>query len=622
VLPVAARGPNEFDLRGCTTTRTAQTTRPSREEEEGDAYAWVLPLLHASVSKTASETVCRYARRAVFFGSRASTHHHHLASSSSTRVGARSTPEGKRRWIRKMAKRTAALTLIAMLVIAFFASVNGETTTASSCLTRQETIGVSITTTNSSTSDARYLGVLAHFGSEVGVTAGASLPLAVASGDKLACGSITEVSGEIVLVWRGTCSFLEKASNAQAAGASAVVVVTDGNELSPMTCEGDASIKIPAMMVSSADGDALATRAAAGDTVALAVLPTTGNVDLVASLALLTIATITILFGSMWARADQLITLYPKFENGSGGGPGEEEGLQITGMSALYFVVFSSAVLLLIFFTMHHWVFTIIRCVFCFAAVQGLQAFFFAVLETLAKGDRANPKASYVFAVVIVAVWFFNQNASWAWILQDVLGVSFLVNVLRLVRLPSLRVGTMLLCAAMAYDIFWVYLQPHLFSGESVMVKVATGGENHESLPMLFLFPRLDYDADSGGKEFSMLGYGDVILPGLLIVHNHLFDNSANQTIRARNAWLFPSLVMYVFGLLVTFAALHFEVGGQGGQPALCYLTPTVVGGTVLYARARGDFDRMWAGDAGEEEEGYIAGEGDRERLMPRYSSV
>jgi signal peptide peptidase-like protein 2B len=119
-----------------------------------------------------------------------------------------------------------------------------------------------------------------------------------------------------------------------------------------------------------------------------------------------------------------------------------------------------------------------------------------------------------------------------------------------------------------------------------------------------------------------MLGYGDVILPGLLIVHNHLFDNSANQTIRARNAWLFPSLVMYVFGLLVTFAALHFEVGGQGGQPALCYLTPTVVGGTVLYARARGDFDRMWAGDAGEEEEGYIAGEGDRERLMPRYSSV
>jgi signal peptide peptidase-like protein 2B len=38
---------------------------------------------------------------------------------------------------------------------------------------------------------------------------------------------------------------------------------------------------------------------------------------------------------------------------------------------------------------------------------------------------------------------------------------------------------------------------------------------------MLFLFPRLEGNVG----DFSMLGYGDVILPGLLIVHNHLFDN-------------------------------------------------------------------------------------------------
>ena len=47
------------------------------------------------------------------------------------------------------------------------------------------------------------------------------------------------------------------------------------------------------------------------------------------------------------------------------------------------------------------------------------------------------------------------------------------------------------------------------------------GGDKHESLPMLFLFPRLN----GNPGDFSMLGYGDVILPGLLIVHNHLFDN-------------------------------------------------------------------------------------------------
>ena len=53
------------------------------------------------------------------------------------------------------------------------------------------------------------------------------------------------------------------------------------------------------------------------------------------------------------------------------------------------------------------------------------------------------------------------------------MGMSFLVNVLRLVHLPNLKVATMLLVGAMCYDIFWVYVQPHLFVYESVMVMVA-----------------------------------------------------------------------------------------------------------------------------------------------------
>ena len=50
-----------------------------------------------------------------------------------------------------------------------------------------------------------------------------------------------------------------------------------------------------------------------------------------------------------------------------------QEGLEINEMSALYFVVFASLVLLVIFFTMQHWIFVLIKCIFCFAAVQGLQ---------------------------------------------------------------------------------------------------------------------------------------------------------------------------------------------------------------------------------------------------------
>jgi len=162
---------------------------------------------------------------------------------------------------------------------------------------------------------------------------------------------------------------------------------------------------------------------------------------------------------------------------------------------------------------------------------------------------------------------------------------------LRLVHLPNLKVATILLCCAMLYDIFWVYVQPHLFGEKSVMVAVARGGDEGESLPMLFLFPR----ASSPG-DFSMLGYGDVILPGLLIVHNLLFDNRKRDLSDTRYYYFFWSMVAYVVGMFLTFTALYFEVGGQGGQPALTYLVPTVVGTTGFLAWKHDDLSDMWHG--------------------------
>ena len=58
-----------------------------------------------------------------------------------------------------------------------------------------------------------------------------------------------QVTGKAVLVWRGECSFIEKAAAAQAAGAAAVIVVSDEAELSPMSCAGNTSITIPVMQV-------------------------------------------------------------------------------------------------------------------------------------------------------------------------------------------------------------------------------------------------------------------------------------------------------------------------------------------------------------------------------------
>ena len=527
----------------------------------------------------------------------------------------------------RMVRRTAMCALAAIVILAAITTVSGQTMDA--CQTRSTPIGVAIEETTVHGESNSFLGLLAFFGGAVGESESAPMHLTVAS-DKYGCEPISQATGKAVLVWRGECTFGEKAAAVEAAGGAAMIVVTDEAELTPMSCVGNATVTIPVMQVLAQDGDQLKSGAANGASVTFKELKLKGSVDLVASFALLAMASLTIVFGAMWSLSDQGFLFKPKSDDDmsqSSGGGGREasgggiEGLEITEMSAAYFVVFASIVLLVIFFTMQHWVFLIIKGVFCFAAVQGLHALFIAVFES---GFKALSKdidlpvfgtvnqlsvPSVACAVVVVLVWLLNQEATWAWVLQDVMGMSFLGNVLRLVHLPNLKVGTLLLIGAMCYDIFWVYIQPHLFGKESVMVKVAKGGEQHESLPMLFLFPRL------GGNvgDYSMLGYGDVILPGLLIVHNHLFDNRYNESSRARLAYLLPSIVAYVAGLLLTFLALHLQIGGQGGQPALCYLVPTVLGGTVAYAHCRGDLKEMWAGST--QDDGLEA-DGEGERLI------
>ena len=345
---------------------------------------------------------------------------------------------------------------------------------------------------------------------------------------------------------------------------------------------------------------------------------------------------------------------------------GEEEGaFEITEMSAVYFVLFSSLVLVVLFYSMDHWIFVAFRLLFCLAAFQGLSMMFFEVIARIFGADphktsydhttplSSTRRRSYsrsrgsqevdeeatknnsalnarveennanfillplfgnvhylmipsvILGGILVCIWLMFQSEEWAWVLQDIMGVAFLVNVMRLVHLPNLKIATLLLTCAMSYDIFWVYIQPHLFGKESVMVNVARGGDQHESLPMLFMFPRI------GGSqgEYSMLGYGDVILPGLLIVHNALFENrfyssSSNSSSptgrkvvkKMRYKYFVCSIFAYSVGMILTFIALYLKVGGQGGQPALTYLVPTTVLTTVFVAWMNGELREMWDG--------------------------
>jgi hypothetical protein len=88
-----------------------------------------------------------------------------------------------------------------------------------------------------------------------------------------ACSSLTTasaVAGKVALVDRGTCTFVIKTKNAQAAGAIAIIIANnvDGN-LPPGLGGSDPTITIPAVSITKADGAALRAALDAGVTVKL-----------------------------------------------------------------------------------------------------------------------------------------------------------------------------------------------------------------------------------------------------------------------------------------------------------------------------------------------------------------
>jgi signal peptide peptidase-like protein 2B len=52
------------------------------------------------------------------------------------------------------------------------------------------------------------------------------------------------------------------------------------------------------------------------------------------------------------------------------------------------------------------------------------------------------------------------------------LGICLMITALQVVRLPNIKVATVLLCCAFVYDIFWVFISPLIFH-ESVMIVVS-----------------------------------------------------------------------------------------------------------------------------------------------------
>lgn len=223
------------------------------------------------------------------------------------------------------------------------------------------------------------------------------------------------------------------------------------------------------------------------------------------------------------------------------------------------------------------------------------------------------------------------------WWLTNLLGISFAYNAMQLMSPSTFWTGTMILSALFLYDIYFVFYTP-------LMVTVATKID----IPAKLLFPRPSGSDDTHTQAFSMLGLGDIVLPGIMMglalrfdlylfylrkqhrrdtAPEKLLENKGDDCNIVKAEWLsatgswgerfwigrrkrnlglkeqggvFPktyfyaSVLGYLAGLTITLGIMHSY---KHAQPALLYLVPGVLGalwGTALF---KGDVKLMWEYD-------------------------
>mmetsp|Transcript_6429 Transcript_6429/g.9637 ORF Transcript_6429/g.9637 Transcript_6429/m.9637 type:complete len:368 (-) Transcript_6429:27-1130(-) len=189
--------------------------------------------------------------------------------------------------------------------------------------------------------------------------------------------------------------------------------------------------------------------------------------------------------------------------------------------------------------------------------------------------------------IVFGIVYFQTKH----WTMNNIMGISFCVQALERISLGSFKIGSILLIGLFFYDIFWVF-------GTEVMVTVAKSFDG----PIKLVFPRrfADILSDPPIKaEFSMLGLGDIVVPGLFVALLLRYDAHANdapphkgELARFSKPFFYSNFVGYVIGLGLTMLVMYRY---NAAQPALLYLVPSCLLASLFTALVRKEFKGLLA---------------------------
>ncbi|EYU32730.1 hypothetical protein ABFS82_14G040000 [Erythranthe guttata] len=455
-----------------------------------------------------------------------------------------------------------------------------------------------------------------------GLTAdfGAILPALAKQGNRLpatfsapldSCSlSTTKLSGSIAIAVRGECIFTAKAQIAQAGGAAALVMINDDEGLLQMGCgnETNLNITIPVITISKSGGEELKKSMDGGAKVELLLYAPNRPILDYSVIFLWMMAVGTVVTASLWSEItgsensdERYNELSPKESDAAAAKQEEDkEILHINTKSAVVFVITASTFLLLLYFFMSSWFVWVLIVLFCIGGIEGMHNCIVSLVMSKCKGCQKKTVnlpllgemtilslVVLICCLVFAVVWAANRKASYSWIGQDVLGICMMLTVLQLAQLPNIKVATVLLCCAFLYDIFWVFLSPYIFH-DSVMIAVARGDKSGgESIPMLLRVPRI---ADPY-EGYNMIGFGDILFPGLLVSFSFRFDKANKK--RILNGYFLFLTIGYGLGLAFTYLGLYLMDGH--GQPALLYLVPCTLGTCVVLGWIRGELKQLWS---------------------------
>ena len=237
------------------------------------------------------------------------------------------------------------------------------------------------------------------------------------------------------------------------------------------------------------------------------------------------------------------------------------------------------------------------------------------------------PEVASGAAASLFALWYALKKH---WLSNNALGLAFSVTGVEHLSLGAVSTGVILLSGLFVYDIFWVFCTP-------VMVTVAKAFD----APIKLLFPRFGGGpvaarlaaaaaGAAGGKAlspFSMLGLGDIVIPGVFVALLLRFDCLPERQQKLRGAkagaaaaaraatrsssasaagegekkkpllsscpypYFAASFFGYVLGLGTTIVVMNVF---DAAQPALLYIVPAVLGATALAGAARGELKAVF----------------------------